>query len=491
MPTTLAFRFPLGRYHANPWDRAVNEGASEWPPSPWRVLRALVATWHTRWPDLPAAEFDGLLEALADPPCYQAPSATAGHTRHYLPDLGHRKAETGNTDLTLDPFLTLGSPAELRVRWDAELSADQRTMLAKLAELIPYLGRSESVCQVRLVAPHEEAEPDKTWWRPGQTGYGTQSGTRLLALVRPFDRSVLEATTGGVRKQKRTLPPGTRWIAYVADVPAPEEPLAARFSERDRGQESRAERAMSAPTALRYAVIGRAPVRLTNGVLVADQAHRVAARLLEKAGIPDDRRKEIMGTGGASTGHAHAHWIPVGEAGESAGAVRYLLVYVRDGLEPKEIGAIVTLGGLSGQRGGADGYEVRGFPAQRLLFQAAGQVEDVAPELCARPPALRWQSVTPYLPVRHRHKRQTIEDFLEGDVAADLRHHGLPAPVSVRVATPTPAVVNRFRRYRMSERLHDARPGFSLRLEFADPVGGPLLLGQLSHFGFGVFAPQR
>ena len=61
MPTTLAFRFPLGRYHANPWDRAVNEGASEWPPSPWRILRALVATWHTRWPDLPAAEFDGLL----------------------------------------------------------------------------------------------------------------------------------------------------------------------------------------------------------------------------------------------------------------------------------------------------------------------------------------------------------------------------------------------------------------------------------------------
>ena len=53
--TTLAFRFPLGRYHANPWDRAVNEGATEWPPSPWRILRALVATWHTRWPDLPAA----------------------------------------------------------------------------------------------------------------------------------------------------------------------------------------------------------------------------------------------------------------------------------------------------------------------------------------------------------------------------------------------------------------------------------------------------
>jgi CRISPR-associated protein Csb2 len=491
MPTTLAFRFPLGRYHANPWDRAVNEGASEWPPSPWRILRALVATWHTRWPDLPAAVFDGLLDALADPPSYQTPAAVAGHTRHYLPDLDHRKAETGNTDLTLDPFLALDSGADLRVRWDAELTADQRGTLAKLVELIPYLGRSESVCHVRLVDPDDEAEPDETWWSPVQTADRTESRTRLLAPVRPFDRSVLEATTAGVRKQKRTLPPGTRWVTYVADSPAAGERHAARFNARDRSPEPGAEREVPLPTALRFAVIGRAPVQLTNGVLVADEAHRVAGRLLEKAAIPDDRRKEIMGTGGAPTGHAHAHWIPVGEAGETAGSVRYLLVYVRDGLEPREIGAMLGLGRLSGQRGGEDGYEVRGFPAQRLLFQAAGQIEDVAPELCARPSASRWQSVTPYLPVRHRHKRQTIEDFLAADVAADLGHHSLPAPASVTVIDPVAGTANRFRRYRMSERLRDARQGVGLRLEFADPVSGPLLLGQLSHFGFGVFTPMR
>jgi CRISPR-associated protein Csb2 len=490
MPTTLAFRFPLGRYHANPWDRAVNEGASEWPPSPWRILRTLVATWHTRWPDLPAAEFDGLLDALADPPSFQTPSTVAGHTRHYLPDLDHRKAETGNTDLTLDPFLALDSGAELRVRWDMELTADQRATLSKLAELIPYLGRSESVCHARLVVPDEDAEPDETWWCPVQPARGTASRTRLLALVRPFDRSVLEATTGGVRKQKRTLPPGTRWVSYVADAPASGERDAARLSAGDRGPEPRTLREVPLPTALRFAVIGRAPVQLTNGVLVADETHRVAARLLEKAGIPDDRRKEIMGTGGAATGHGHAHWIPVGEARESAGSVRYLLVYVRDGLEPREISAILRLGRLSGQRGGEDGYEVRGFPAQRLLFQAAGRVEDVAPELCARPPALRWRSVTPYLPVRHRHKRQTVEDYLAADVAADLGYHDMPAPVSVTVTDPLAGLVNRFRRYRMNERLRDARPGVGLRLEFGEPVGGPLLLGQLSHFGFGVFAPE-
>ncbi|MDQ3151354.1 MAG: type I-U CRISPR-associated protein Cas5/Cas6, partial [Actinomycetota bacterium] len=52
MPTTLVLTFPRGRYRATPWGRHVNEGAVELPPSPWRLLRALYATWRTRAPEL-------------------------------------------------------------------------------------------------------------------------------------------------------------------------------------------------------------------------------------------------------------------------------------------------------------------------------------------------------------------------------------------------------------------------------------------------------
>ena len=45
MPT-LSIRFTGGHYHATPWGKAQNEGAVEWPPSPWRVLRALIATGY-------------------------------------------------------------------------------------------------------------------------------------------------------------------------------------------------------------------------------------------------------------------------------------------------------------------------------------------------------------------------------------------------------------------------------------------------------------
>lgn len=477
MGTTLAIRFPLGRVHANPWDRAVNEGATEWPPSPWRILRALVATWYTRWPDLPETDFDGILGALASPPSYWTPPAGTGHTRHYLPDLNHLKAETGNTDLTLDPFVSVERDAEILVHWNTDLDSDQREVLAKLAQLVPYLGRSESVCEARLV--QEDVVPDETWWRPDATGGSRR--TRLLVPTRPMSRSVLEATAGGVRKQKHTVPPGTRWVDYAADDP-PERPrkVAGPTAAKD-------------VTAVRFAVVGRAPLMQTHGVLLADEAHRQAGHLLEKAGVPDARRQEIMGTRGAASDHRHAHWLPLsGSPPENSGPVQSLVVWVPAGLRTDEVRAFLGMRSASGRRGGEDGYQIPGFPKVEMLFQAAGRIQDVAPELCGLP-ARRWKSVTPYLPVRHRKGRETHLDFLAADIAAELRYRSRPEAVLSQVELApemTARQVNRYRRYRTNERLNrDSRDGVGLVLEFDAPVQGPLLLGQLSHFSFGQFVP--
>jgi CRISPR-associated protein Csb2 len=43
----------------------------------------------------------------------------------------------------------------------------------------------------------------------------------------------------------------------------------------------------------------------------------------------------------------------------------------------------------------------------------------------------------------------------------------------------------------MTENMSKSRPGLGLRLEFAEPEAGPVLLGQLSHFGYGVFVPDE
>jgi len=474
MPTTIAIRFPLGRYHATPWDRSVNEGAVEWPPSPWRLLRALVATWYTRWPDLPAAVLDGLLDALGDPPSYLTPPARPGHTRHYLPDLDHRKGETGHTDLTFDPYLSIGRNDELLVRWEADLDPDQRQVLAKLTEVLPYLGRADSICEARLL--DDDRVPDESWWRPSADGDGA---ARLLAPAKPISRTVLEMSTVQVRKSRRTVPPETIWVSYAVDRPTE--------------LQSAVRRRVDTVEAIRFFVAGRAPLKSVHGILLADDVHHWVGDRLAAAGIPDERRRVILGSRGAATDHEHAHWIPIADGSERGASVLALVVWVPGGLQPEEVASIVTLRGFSGHRGGRggdEGYDVRGFPPVDLLFQAAGPIDQVAPELCR--PARRWRSHTPYLPVRHP-RRQSLDEYLAADVAAELGYRGRPPAVATR-ADPVGRLPDRwateFRRYRLTERMNKSRPGLGLRLEFAEAVAGPLLLGQLSHFGYGTFEPE-
>src|SRR5258708_7940547 len=78
----LLFDFSTGGYHATPWGHHVNEGLVEWPPSPWRIIRAMLARGYTKlgWQQVPD-EMRRLVEALAaSEPSYRLPRATNGHT---------------------------------------------------------------------------------------------------------------------------------------------------------------------------------------------------------------------------------------------------------------------------------------------------------------------------------------------------------------------------------------------------------------------------
>ena len=73
--TVLELHFPAGRYHATPWGRHVNEGAVEWPPSPWRIVRALIATWYLKAREIPATTVRSLVNTLSLPPGFHLPNA--------------------------------------------------------------------------------------------------------------------------------------------------------------------------------------------------------------------------------------------------------------------------------------------------------------------------------------------------------------------------------------------------------------------------------
>ena len=150
----IALRFHSGRFHATPWGRHVNEGAPEWPPSPWRLLRALVATWKRKLDgDFAESDMLALLTKLASPPSFVLPPATTGHSRHYMP--WFKKGPDDKT-LVFDAFVALNKTADIVVAWpDALLTAELREILSQLVQHLGFLGRSESCLLYTSPSPRD------------------------------------------------------------------------------------------------------------------------------------------------------------------------------------------------------------------------------------------------------------------------------------------------------------------------------------------------
>jgi CRISPR-associated protein Csb2 len=153
----ITLSFPLGRFHATPWERHVNEGAPEWPPSPWRFLRALVATWKRKLNDkLSQSDFEVLVHALVAPPLFVLPSASAGHTRHYMP--WFKKGPEDKT-LVIDTFVSLHRDARVVMLWpNAALSSLQRDRLELLLTHLNFFGRAEAWCGASLLDESQACE---------------------------------------------------------------------------------------------------------------------------------------------------------------------------------------------------------------------------------------------------------------------------------------------------------------------------------------------
>lgn len=141
-------------------------------------------------------------------------------------------------------------------------------------------------------------------------------------------------------------------------------------------------------------------------------------------------------------------------------------------------------------------YQPQGFRTGLLQVTALGPLRQVAPEISGSGSA--WRTRTPYLPQRHRgHKG--FDRWLFDDVTRECAYRGHAAPTTVHALsddelretarTPRAPAVREYRRYRMSENMAKRRDGVWLEVTFDEPVRGPLSLGKLSHFGFGLFVP--
>ena len=481
----LELRFPAGRYHATPWGNHVNEGVPEWPPSPWRLLRAVLASWFHEGQDVPEPIVRGILQGLAAPPRFHLPEITAAHTRQYQPLYGVASgdSEAGKTSLVFDTFAALDREASVLIEWqDAVLTTEERSGLTVLLARMTYLGRAESWCDARLL---EEIEVDPALHqrvaRPlaeTETASPGEETRRVLCWeAGDGEHTIIEvghpllAATDALRKQRLDprCPPGGRWVRYgLANSSARRSARAA--------VRARAGAPVMARLGFHSAVLPRITETVPIAELLRDGLQAQFGRLREGASSPTFSGKSADGV--PLEGHRHAHYLPMDE--DRDGHLDGAMVYAPMGFEDGELAALRRLTTLR-RRDDPRDLDV-------ILLGVGG--EDVGRGIVG--PARVWTSVSPFL--LPRHPKKNGRDGPNDQLFTELQRRGLPAPAAVerlefhqRGGHHTRWL--EFRRWRCRGSGPALMQGFGFRLEFAEPVSGPIALGYGSHYGLGLFLP--
>lgn len=538
MPT-LILRFPSGRYHATPWGHHVNEGLVEWPPSPWRLLRALLSAGYTAlgWVgDLsspmvssPPGPARSLIEKLASVvPHYILPPAFGAHSRHYMP-IGRIEKRREKTTLVFDTWAHVGD-GEVAIAWDCELTPDETVLLGQLAKRLGYLGRAESRVEARVLQAGEalpqgtpcdpcgDDDPrDPGWeqvaliaplpatdyaaWRaaavdealapysrpPGEPSSKLKARRETAEKPYPLDLiACLQADVTWLRFYGWSQPPGSRRILYWrrsdaleagaprprprATVPEPVEAVLLAMATENGNDHALPSVARTLPQAelLHRALVGTA---------ARQNGHSVVLSGCNEDGSP------------STDGHKHAHVIPLDL--DIDGHLEHVLVWAPMGLDAPAQAAI---------RAARQSFAKGGIGPLKLSLVATGGLVDLRAlpgvhgdrlraVLGPLDGAIDWITLTPFVPPRHVKRRGT--NSLIGQVTAELRSRGLPAPLEVTVV----ALDESSERYRIRHCVRRRRNGppppldcgYCLRIRLSAPVQGPVALGYGSHFGLGLF----
>jgi len=525
--TVLELSFPARRYHATPWGRHVNEGAIEWPPSPWRVVRALIATWHLKARDIPEDTVRSLVSALSHPPEFWLPRATTAHTRHYMP---YNVGTSEKTTKVFDTFIQIAENEPVLVAWDVDLPSEQLEALRTLANRLGYFGRAEGLVAARVI----EAIPEATnrthsIATPRSNGTALPERTELVRLLSPLPHEqystwrneflatnavptadsmkkpkkgsrrtgkhepavpadlfeALHADTGKLQSAGWNLPPGAIFVNYTRqeDVFAPT-------------TRPRAARKGPLPTMARYAVVCTVAPRITRAISIGDRVHDALCKWSDQG---KGRATVFTGLdeyGNPRVNHEHAHIFC--EANGPSDAVTHVTMWAPMGFDQ---GACLALRRLN-KVWGHGGHDIR------LVLHGIGQSTDFK-ECPLLGPAKTWRSLTPFVSTRHakrfRDGRPKIDHngWQHGSNPHDLLRLLAMNPAwqgaSIRLldeqAGPYVIGQRNLRSLQFQTIRHDGAgrrgqySGAAFVIEFPEPVRGPIALGYGAHFSLGLFVP--
>ena len=503
MKFVLRQEFLLGRFHATPWRvNPFDDPHGEWPPSPWRLVRAVTARWY-QWtreteqePDL--AKLEQLQTALCKSTYafHLPPDARKGRPlRQYHPtEFGWRpperkKAATRSygTSLVQDNYWCV--PIESPVWWFIEgddWTDDLRALLAQCLVRMTYFGRAETLTRIFVDSTAKfPTTPNCTLVDKRAAG-----AAPVLSPLEDATRDDIERTTDHPEAKKRAVPPGAQWL-YAVRPPRP----AFREHRRVPAHQPNCHLIQFA-IGWNVAPEPRAIVRLTSrfrGAVLRELLRlKTGDTSATWARVGTNTREAIADMSGKSAngnplkGHRHTEFLTWCE-GERP--TRLLVWRGARAFDPDEQDAVLLAAArdVSWAAAGADAdeWKVRLVPLDRGVPPPPGFDGQLS---------IAWESVTPYVPSRHhlRGSKERAGESIADQIRRELQLRDIASAeqVSVDVVGGLKWVAAHVPRHESRKRgTTGDRVGRHVRLTFSFPVAGPIRLGHSSTFGLGLFRP--
>lgn len=492
----LRQEFPLGRFHATRWKQgAYGDPYGEWPPSPWRFLRALANRWF-QWSretgDIDKERLMRLLQSLSCqvPEFYITPHSWRGEPiKQYQPTQvtwtnASKKASAykkPKSSLIEDHYRLIPPQTSIYWLWENLDTLDTDLLDVLLARIL-YFGRAESWTKLSRISslPNNPGEhcvlSEKRF---------TNAVPVLAADPKQQDnlRLLFEPTEHEEIKNKE-IPSGTRW--FYTSLPSKPQIVA------------RTKRSLRYPedlTCIQFVIGGRVLPKIERWPIVTGHfRNQILARLTESlsyniAKLSIEVKEKIKGISGKDCDgqrlkdHSHAF---ISIIPDEYGQPARLVIWRSTPFSRDEIAAMMM---ASEKPIGWD------YATPKWMIKLLPLPFDMEFPLHIDGSCQCWESVTPFIPPRQR-RRYRKNGKLRAGESADMvaekllnKVYGIDvARIDVGEMSWITGHMNSVERRTKGQRIE--LPGFHLVLHFNEPVTGPIALGDSSHYGMGLFRPK-
>ena len=486
----IEMRFLAGRFHATPWGRNVNEGEVEWPPSPFRLARALLDVWYRRFPELPRERVEAVLRLLAGAPGFALPPATAAHTRFFM---SANKPNPSDRQKIFDAFVALDKKAPVMMALPGEAPDEALSDLEDLLDGLAYLGRSESWLDAGLV---RDAQALDINCQPVEQDKSAGEEVTVACLVREGDYDQLAKRPQAKQVVKGRLKPTGKaapWLDALglstadllsegwSDHPAIEWRRYVRPIDALRPRIKPAAFPSPAVRSVTYSLAATVKPKVEATVIFAERVRTILMGIHRKV-MGDDPSKASPVFSGKDrrgkplTGHRHAFFLPMDTNGD--GRLDTLRIQAKEAFSSDELEALDRLTRV---------WQSGRLQDVRLVLTSTERGSD-------GPGCRQFVSATPFVTARHYRKgRGDYPAWLSAEVERECGFHGLPAPLQVEWIDGTLDGAHKTRWWQFVRNRKGGQPlaGHGCILTFDESVPGPFALGSGCHFGLGLFVPVK